>query len=125
LQNTYNNLPKGTTLDIGSIFPNTQTYFSYEGSLTTPPCVEGVLFNIMVKPIKISQSQINKFTSINGLMECPEARKAINRKLLAEEGSMNMSTCDLKGYAPSFRNPQAINGRTINIVMPDGAIIQA
>jgi carbonic anhydrase len=115
---TYNNVPEGVTLDIMSIFPYSRSYFSYEGSLTTPPCVEGVFFNIMTQPIPISQSQINAFTAINGLHECPEAAKDKHRKLMAEAGEVDLATCDLKAYAASFRNPQPINGRTINIVRP-------
>jgi carbonic anhydrase len=117
---TYNDLPEGVTLDIMSIFPSSRKYFAYEGSLTTPPCVEGVFFNIMTEPIPISQSQINEFTKINGLYECPEAKKAKLRKLMAESSDVDLATCDLMSYAASFRNPQPINGRIINIVRPNG-----
>jgi hypothetical protein len=113
LQNTYNTLPVGT-LDIMSIFPVVESYFSYEGSLTTPPCVEGVLFNIMTSPIPISQSQISAFASVNGLYNCLETDPETNSQKLAAD--VDLSTCNLKGYTPSFRNPQAINGRIINLV---------
>lgn len=39
-------------------------YYHYSGSLTTPPCSEGVNWNILQTPIEVSQEQIKRFTSI-------------------------------------------------------------
>ncbi len=46
------------------LLPKNRSYYSYEGSLTTPPCSEGVKWNVMTDPITVSEEQIEKFTSI-------------------------------------------------------------
>lgn len=43
---------------------NTTSYFTYTGSLTTPPCTEGVNWFILKTPIEVSQVGLNKFTSL-------------------------------------------------------------
>ncbi len=45
-------------------FPEPQNYFSYPGSLTTPPCGEKVAWQVMRKPITMSAKQIESFTEI-------------------------------------------------------------
>jgi carbonic anhydrase len=44
--------------------PQQASRYSYEGSLTTPPCTEGVQWNVFEQPIELSQAQIEQFTSI-------------------------------------------------------------
>lgn len=39
-------------------------YYHYEGSLTTPPCTEGVQWLILANPLKIGQEQIDCFAAI-------------------------------------------------------------
>ena len=46
------------------LLPKDRSYYSYEGSLTTPPCSEGVKWNVMTEPMTVSAEQIDKFTSI-------------------------------------------------------------
>jgi len=41
--------------------PEDKEYFSYSGSLTTPPCSEGVSWNVMKNPITLSLDQIKLF----------------------------------------------------------------
>jgi len=43
---------------------NTSEYFNYAGSLTTPPCNEGVRWFVMKKSIEFSESQIEYFEHI-------------------------------------------------------------
>jgi len=43
---------------------NTTSYFTYTGSLTTPPCTEGVNWFILKTPIEVSKAGLGKFTSI-------------------------------------------------------------
>jgi hypothetical protein len=42
----------------------TSEYLVYNGSLTTPPCTEGIMWHLMAKPQPISAEQLNVFTSI-------------------------------------------------------------
>ncbi|KAJ3012110.1 UNVERIFIED_CONTAM: hypothetical protein HDU68_001365 [Siphonaria sp. JEL0065] len=39
-------------------------FFSYTGSLTTPPCTEGVLWLVAREPLQISQDQLEKITKV-------------------------------------------------------------
>ncbi|CAL1546294.1 unnamed protein product [Lymnaea stagnalis] len=41
-------------------------FYRYDGSLTTPPCYESVIWTIAVDFIDISEDQINKFRSLEG-----------------------------------------------------------
>jgi carbonic anhydrase len=38
--------------------------YTYSGSLTTPPCTEGVGWNVFATPVELSPAQIRRFTAI-------------------------------------------------------------
>ncbi|MFV1921324.1 MAG: surface-adhesin E family protein [Methylotenera sp.] len=44
--------------------PRDKTYYRYNGSLTAPPCTEGVIWIVMKSPMTASKSQINAFKKI-------------------------------------------------------------
>lgn len=46
------------------LLPKSKAYFSYQGSLTTPPCSEGVTWLVMREPVQISAQQVEQFTSL-------------------------------------------------------------
>ena len=50
--------------DIPHLLPEEKTVYHYSGSLTTPPCTEGVEWFVIEQPISISKSQINKFRKL-------------------------------------------------------------
>jgi carbonic anhydrase len=52
-----------STVSANDILPINRDYYRFNGSLTTPPCSEGVLWLVMKQPITASKSQIEKFTS--------------------------------------------------------------
>ena len=72
VQQVWNNLPleKGeqldarTPIDLSALLPADKRYYTYMGSLTTPPCSEGVLWMVMQQPVTISQQQINIFARL-------------------------------------------------------------
>jgi carbonic anhydrase len=41
-----------------------RTSYRYDGSLTTPPCSEGVTWAVMTTPISLSQAQIDAFNAL-------------------------------------------------------------
>ena len=72
VQSVWNNLPleKGddvaarTPLDLNALLPTERSYFTYMGSLTTPPCSEGVLWMVMKTPMPMSSDQIGIFSRL-------------------------------------------------------------
>jgi len=54
-------VPEKVEFDPSSLIPTDTSHFTYEGSLTTPPCTEGVMFYIMKTKVEVSKSQVNKF----------------------------------------------------------------
>jgi len=56
--------PAGVEIDVSALLPETLDYFQYEGSLTTPPCSEGVSWHVLRTPIELSPAQIEAFRAI-------------------------------------------------------------
>jgi carbonic anhydrase len=52
------------TIDVAAILPKTGGYFRYMGSLTTPPCSEGLTWTVHKEPVEASVEQIQKFASL-------------------------------------------------------------
>jgi len=48
----------GTLLNAADLLPAIQTTYRYSGSLTTPPCTEGVTWLLMTNPVELSAGQI-------------------------------------------------------------------
>jgi len=70
IQTLWNNAPKAEgpevvvdkmKFDPSSLVPTALTHYSYEGSLTTPPCTEGVNFYILKTPVDIGKKQVVDF----------------------------------------------------------------
>ncbi len=56
---------EGKSINVKNLLPeDTDEYFSYSGSLTTPPCSEGVRWFVMKDAITFSKKQIHKFEKI-------------------------------------------------------------
>ncbi len=51
-----------TMIDPMSFLPADRNYYTYMGSLTTPPCTEGVLWLVLKQPVPVSQEQIDIFS---------------------------------------------------------------
>ena len=52
------------TLDLAAMLPADKGYYSFEGSLTTPPCSEGVNWMVLKTPIQLGAEQIKAFRRI-------------------------------------------------------------
>ncbi len=53
-------------LNISRLLPTDPQYFSYSGSLTTPPCTEGVRWIILQEPVEIAEEDVRRFVDIIG-----------------------------------------------------------
>jgi carbonic anhydrase len=50
--------------DLAKLLPNGRESYRYNGSLTTPPCGEGVRFIILAEPVEISTLQLARFWAL-------------------------------------------------------------
>ncbi|MFL6700450.1 MAG: carbonic anhydrase family protein [Vitreoscilla sp.] len=72
VQTVWNNLPlekgdevrAGSRIDLNQLLPDDKRYYTYMGSLTTPPCSEGVLWMVMKQPVPISMDQVGIFARL-------------------------------------------------------------
>ncbi|RZL35413.1 MAG: carbonic anhydrase family protein [Rubrivivax sp.] len=72
LQTVWANLPleKGEAvqaqaqIDLTQLLPQNRGYFTYMGSLTTPPCSEGVLWMVLRQPMPMTAQQISVFARL-------------------------------------------------------------
>ena len=70
IKTLWSNLPAGegppveiadVSFNPANLLPKELDFWGYEGSLTTPPCTEGVRFFILRSPVNISKEQVNAF----------------------------------------------------------------
>lgn len=54
----------GVTINATDLLPAEQTTFRYSGSLTTPPCSEGVNWLLLTTPVELSAEQVAALASI-------------------------------------------------------------
>ncbi|PWW32554.1 carbonic anhydrase [Cytobacillus oceanisediminis] len=72
LETIWSNAPKNKsgevtleeTIDLMKVLPKDKQLFRYNGSLTTPPCTEGVTWIVLQEPIQMSNQQIETFRNI-------------------------------------------------------------
>lgn len=51
-------------MDLNQMLPEQRQYYTYMGSLTTPPCSEGVLWMVMKQPATMTREQIDIFARL-------------------------------------------------------------
>jgi carbonic anhydrase len=69
------------SINAADLLPADRSYYRFAGSLTTPPCSEGVKWMVMKNPTEASKAQIAKFTDVIGVNARPV--QAINSRTLA------------------------------------------
>jgi carbonic anhydrase len=76
----WNNLPTGKGKEIArddikvnasDLLPSNHKYYTFVGSLTTPPCSENVIWYVLQTPISLSRTQIDRFAHIYPLNARP------------------------------------------------------
>lgn len=75
LQEIWNHLPKeanrekqidGIVINARDLLPRNQDYYRFVGSLTTPPCTEGVQWYVFKEPVEASRQQIQAINALFG-----------------------------------------------------------
>jgi len=56
--------PLKSNFDATRLLPANMGYYTLQGSLTTPPCTEGVAWQILETPIEMSKAQISAFQKL-------------------------------------------------------------
>ena len=74
----------GQTIDPNGMLPTDRSIYRYMGSLTTPPCSEGVNWHVLKDPITASAEQIAAFQALMGDSARP-VRALNNRLVVAPE----------------------------------------
>jgi carbonic anhydrase len=90
LQTIFGRMPKqagqevtvSEAIDPLVLFPTSRAYFRYMGSLTTPPCSEGITWTVFKEPLEISLDQVKQFAALFPNNARPAQR--INRRFLIE-----------------------------------------
>ncbi len=57
--------------NVADLLPANRSYYTFSGSLTTPPCTEGVSWFVLEKPVTISNKQVATFAAIYPYDERP------------------------------------------------------
>jgi len=56
--------PQGVAINVSDLLPADRDYYRFEGSLTTPPCTEGVRWLVLKRSVTASQKQIEAFQHV-------------------------------------------------------------
>jgi carbonic anhydrase len=72
IQTLWNHVPlvkgrvetPGVMIDVNQLLPANKGYFTYMGSLSTPPCTDNVLRYVMKTPIYVTEEQVKNFDRI-------------------------------------------------------------
>jgi len=72
VQTLWNNMPlevnqdvaPAEAIDLNALLPENRNYYTYMGSLTTPPCTEDVLWMVFKQPLQVSAEQVAIFSRL-------------------------------------------------------------
>jgi len=71
-------------LNLEDLLPADRRYFTYMGSLTTPPCSEDVRWVVMRQPVTMSPDQIELFARMYPMNARP-VQQASGRRILQSQ----------------------------------------
>ena len=77
------NVVSGISVNASVLLPKNRSYYHNYGSLTTPPCTEGVNWSVMKTPIEVSEAQIEKFRTVMGV-ENNRPVQTLNKRFVLE-----------------------------------------
>lgn len=80
--------PSNLMVEALRLLPEDTTYYTYVGSLTTPPCSQGVRWLLLTTPVDISAAQIQAFQSVFNMNARP-VQPLNERDLLQDSAGVN------------------------------------
>jgi len=57
----------GVMVNADGLLPEARSFYRYNGSLTTPPCTEGVTWMVMKQPVRVSRQEVEQFHALMGV----------------------------------------------------------
>jgi carbonic anhydrase len=89
---------EGMSLNAMALLPEDQTYFTYAGSLTTPPCTEGVRWFVMQHPVSVSDFVIQQLHAVTSQFPGYNGFANNNRPVVPTNGRTVLLGVDGYGY---------------------------
>jgi methyl-accepting chemotaxis protein len=93
------------SINAADLLPSNGSYYHWSGSLTTPPCSEGVMWYMMQNPIEVSRVQVDKFLAVIGPDARPTQPLYGRTPIKADKGAVVFT-----GIQASFGKPAAAGG---------------
>lgn len=93
LKPVFDNMPKsagsehtveGARINVAELLPAKRGYYNFEGSLTTPPCSEGVAWYVLNTPVEASAAQLKQLRALYPHNARPV--QPLNDRQVAEHG---------------------------------------
>lgn len=78
-------------VDIAQLLTGPKAYYVYSGSLTTPPCTEGLTWVVLANPIELSEQQLQFFREVI-MQNNSRPPQPLNNRVVTENASMRQST---------------------------------
>lgn len=76
----------GATLNAWQLLPAGRNYYTYSGSLTTPPCTEGVKWIVLKDAVNVSNFAIQQLRTLNTMMPGADGFNGNNRPVTPLHG---------------------------------------
>jgi carbonic anhydrase len=51
-------------INVAGLLPTDRGYYTFSGSLTTPPCTENVTWFVLIHPVTVSAAEIEQFSKL-------------------------------------------------------------
>lgn len=84
IQTLVDNLGGEAEINVAAMLPEDKTVYNFAGSLTTPPCSEGVNWHVLTTPVSASAEHIAELSKIMGNNARPV--QPLNQRSLVEAG---------------------------------------
>ncbi len=106
------------SVDLTDLLPAARRAYRYPGSLTTPPCTEGIRWMVLAQPVRISQEQLEALDRLSRATRGP-----CSRAMAARWSSSEMEQA-VKGSGSVVGSPLAsVPGRCSDVIHASGSAL--